>query len=103
MGQNVFYVKSRFLRICNFYAKKIRQMATCHFPTMTAKKTRDSIAIFHKLNHNKGKKYTYDHFKKCGLSKAGIYYILARFDECGTVDQKSGARRPKSRWLTSMD
>ncbi len=40
---------------------------------MAAKKKRDSIAIFYELNHNEGKKYTYKHFKDCGLSKMGIY------------------------------
>ena len=62
---------------------------------MAAKEKRDSIAMFYKLNHNKGKKYTYEHFKKCGLSERGIYYILTRFDECGSVERKSGAGRPK--------
>ena len=63
---------------------------------MAAKKKRDSIAIFYELNHNEGKKYTYKHFKDCGLSKMGIYKIMARFDECGNVDRKSGSGRPKT-------
>ena len=77
------------------------------FIAVSPKKKRDPIAMFYELNHNKGKKYTYEHFKNCGLSERGIYYILARFDECGSVEQKSGAGRPKiltqSRRLTSMD
>ena len=60
-----------------------------------AKKKRDSIATFYELNHNKGRTYTYNHFKNCGLSRRGIYYILARFDERGNVEQKTGAGRPK--------
>ena len=55
---------------------------------MANSKVRDSIAIFYKLNHKEGKKYTYDHFKSSGMSKAGIYKILARFDEHGNVDFK---------------
>ena len=47
---------------------------------MAAKKKRDSIAIFYELNHNEGKKYTYKHFKDCGLSKMGIYKIIKMFD-----------------------
>ena len=43
---------------------------------MAAKKKRDSIGIFYELNHKEGKKYTYDHFKDCGLTKRGIYKIL---------------------------
>ena len=53
---------------------------------MEAKKRRDSITTFYKLNHKEAKKYTYDHFKDCGLSQAGIYKILARFDEHENVD-----------------
>ena len=56
----------------------------------------DSIALFYELNHKKGKKYTYDHFKDCGPSQLGIYKILTRFDERGNVDRKSGQGRPKS-------
>ena len=47
---------------------------------MGTKKRRDSIGLCYELNHNEGKKYTYDHFKNCGLSKSAIYYIMARFD-----------------------
>ena len=64
---------------------------TKSFPTVAAKKRRDSIAIFYDLSHKEGKKYTYDHFKDCGLSQAGIYKILTRFDERGNVDRKSGS------------
>ena len=50
---------------------------------MANTKVRNSIAVFYKLNHKEGKKYTYDHFKNCGMPRAGIYKILARFDERG--------------------
>ena len=62
---------------------------------MAAKKKGDSIAIFYELNHKKGKSYTYHHFKKCGLSRDGIYKILARFDERENVDRESGSGRRK--------
>ena len=62
---------------------------------MAPAKLRDSVAKFYELHHKEGKKYTYDHFKNCGLSKSGIYYILERFDERGNVEQKSGGGRPK--------
>ena len=62
---------------------------------MGTKKRRDSIGLRYELNHNEGKKYTYGHFKNCGLSKSAIYYIMARFDWRGIVDHKSGAGRPK--------
>ena len=45
-----------------------------------AAKLRNFIAIFYELNHKEGKSYTYKHFKHSGLSRAGIYKILARFD-----------------------
>ena len=60
---------------------------------MAAKKKCDSIALFYKLNHKKGKSYTFHLFKNCGLSRKGIYNILARFDERGNVDRKSGSGR----------
>ena len=40
---------------------------------MAAKKKCDSIALFYKLNHKKGKSYTFHLFKNCGLSRKGIY------------------------------
>ena len=81
--------------------KKLSNGDESFFIGVSPKKKRDSIAMFYELNHNKGKKYTYEHFKKCGLSERGIYYILARFDERGSVDQKLGAGRPKV--LTNQD
>ena len=56
---------------------------------MGTKKRRDSIGLCYELNHNEGKKYIYDHFKNCGLSKSAIYYIMTRFDERENVDHKS--------------
>ena len=55
---------------------------------MANSKVCDSIAIFYKLSHKEDKKYTYDHFKNSGMSKAGIYKILARFEEHRNVDCK---------------
>ena len=70
---------------------------------MAAKKKRDSIAIFYELNHNEGKKYTYKHFKDCGLSKMGIYKIMARFDECGNVDRlKTKIKKADQHGLRSL-
>ena len=46
---------------------------------MATKKRRDSIGIFYELNHNEGKKYIYDHFKNCGLSKSAIYFSYKTF------------------------
>ena len=70
---------------------------------MAAKKKRDSIAIFYELNHNEGKKYTYKHFKDCGLSKMGIYKIMARFDECGNVDHlKAKIKKADQHGLRSL-
>ena len=34
-----------------------------------------SIKTFYDLHHEKGKVYTFLHFKDCGLSKSGIYWI----------------------------
>ena len=53
-----------------------------------SKMANSNSKIFHKLNHKEDKKYTYDHFKNSGMSKAGIYKILTRFDESGNVDCK---------------
>ena len=53
-----------------------------------SKMANSNSKFFHKLNHKKAKKYTYDHFKNRGMSKAGIYKILARFDKSGNVDRK---------------
>ena len=62
---------------------------------MKDQKLCDLIALFYKLHHEKGKSYTFIHFKNSGLSKAGIYKIMQRFDERGNVDQKAGSGRPK--------
>ena len=93
--QNVFYVKRQFLRFCNFFHKKIAKAKLLDFANMMNSKVRDSIAIFSKLNHKDAKKYTYDHFKIIGMSKAGIYKILARFDERGNVDCQCKTGRSK--------
>ena len=53
-----------------------------------SKMANSNSKFFHKLNHKKAKKYTYDHFKNRGMSKAGIYKILARFEEHRNVDCK---------------
>ena len=61
-----------------------------------------SIFIIYEIINN-----TYKHFKNSGLSRSGIYNILARFDENGNVDRKSGSGRPKIlsklERLTKMD
>ena len=74
---------------------KQRRSIFAIFAMSAKEKVRDSVAIFYKLNHNKGKSYTYKHFKHSGLSRAVIYKILSRFDENGNVDRKSGSGRPK--------
>ena len=76
------------MRFCNFFHKKFAKAKLLDFANMMNSKVRNSIAIFSKLNHKDGKKYTYDHFKHSGMSKAGIYKILTRFDESGNVDCK---------------
>ena len=63
--------------------------------------SRDSIANFYKLHHNKGKSYTYNHFKMSNYGKTQIYAIMKRFDETGgDVTRKSGSGRPSK--LTSQ-
>ena len=62
---------------------------------MKDQKLCDLIALFYKLHHEKGKSYTFIHFKNSGLSKAGIYKIMQRFDEGRNVDRKAGSGRPK--------
>ena len=61
---------------------------------MEGQKLCDSIALFYKLNSEKGKSYTYSHYKDCGLSRAGIYKILHTFDQRGNVNRKAGSGRP---------
>ena len=45
---------------------------------MEAKKSvlKSSIVEFYKLNHHKGLFFTYNHWKKCSLSKATIYRLM---------------------------
>ena len=58
-----------------------------------------SIVTFYSLNHDKGKFYTFLHFKKLSkdkkLHKATIYRILRRYDDQGHIDRKSGSGRPR--------
>ena len=58
-----------------------------------------SIVTFYSLNHDKGKFYTFLHFKKLSkdkkLHKAKIYRILKRYDDQGHIDRKSGRSRPR--------
>ena len=56
---------------------------------MEAKKSvlKSSIVEFYKLNHHKGLFFTYNHWKKCSLSKATIYRLMERFDKDGHIDQ----------------
>ena len=74
----------QFLRFCNFFHKKFIKSKLVNFSKMANSK----FAFFYKLNHKEDKKYTYDHFKNSGMSKAGIYKILARFEEHRNVDCK---------------
>ena len=46
---------------------------------------------------------TYDHFKNSGMSKAGIYNILARFDESGNVDSKPFEGQNYEGWPTWIE
>ena len=86
--QNVFLSKHNFCDFVTFFTKKSSNQNWLILPKWRTQKfviIGDSIAIFYKLNHKEGKKYTYDHFKNCGLSRAGIYKILARFDKFDMV------------------
>ena len=63
----------RFSLLCSFFAQNFHQMSESKFhsffsPWKAKNNERDSMAIFYQLNHEKGKSYTYDHYKHCGLS-----------------------------------
>ena len=78
--QNTIFVKMQFLRFCNFFHKKFIKSKLVNFSKMAKSK----VAFTKRVKSIP----TYDHFKNSGMSKAGIYKILTRFDESGNVDCK---------------
>ena len=77
------------MKIFNFYFQ------FSPFFKMERKVVRESISTFYQLHHHKGKLYTYEQFKHCGMAKSSIYDIMARFDKRGTVEHQKGAGPPK--------
>ena len=63
---------------------------------MVGQKLCNSLAIFYESHKEKGKNYTYKHFKNSWLSKASIYKIMKTFDERGSVIRKKGSGRYKA-------
>ena len=57
---------------------------------------KNSIVEFYKLHHDKGKLYTYSHWKNSSVSRKTIYRIMSRFDEDGTIERKKGSGRPSN-------
>ena len=55
---------------------------------------KEAVATFYKLNHSKGKLFTYNAFKK-DLPKTTCYRILKTFDEQGSIARKPGSGRPQ--------
>ena len=53
-----------------------------------------SISTFYGLHHEKGKSYTFEHFKKAA-HKSRIYRIMKHFDERGHCNRQAGSGRPE--------
>jgi transposase len=54
------------------------------------------VYSYYEKNHDKGKKFTADHFISEGVSKSTIYDIMKRFESGASVyDKKSSGRPPK--------
>ena len=53
-----------------------------------------SISTFYGLHHEKGKSYTFEHFKKVA-HKSRIYRIMKHFDERGHCNRQAGSGRPE--------
>ena len=51
-----------------------------------------SISTFYGLHHEKGKSYTFEHFKKAA-HKSRIYRIMKHFDERGHCNRQAGSGR----------
>ena len=52
------------------------------------KVSRQSVADFYKLHHDKGKAFTVKNFKESNFNKRTLYKIMTKFDENGHVDTK---------------
>ena len=57
------------------------------------KRNRCSIKTFYAMNHEKGKVFTFDKFKKCRFSRSQIFRIMAHYDTHGFEDRKVGSGR----------
>ena len=63
-----------------------------------------SISTFYGLHHEKGKSYTFEHFKKAA-HKSRIYRIMKYFDERGHCNRQAGSvwqfegKNSQSRWF----
>ena len=63
-----------------------------------------SISTFYGLHHEKGKSYTFEHFKKAA-HKTRIYRIMKCFDERGHCNRQAGSvwqfeeKNSQSRWI----
>ena len=53
---------------------------------------RQVIADFYQQNVNKGKFYTFKHFKRMGYKKTQIYAVMKRVDAGESVERKKGQK-----------
>ena len=51
------------------------------------KRNRCSIKTFYAMNHEKGKVFTFNKFKKCGFSRSQFFRIMAHYDTHGFEDR----------------
>ena len=58
------------------------------------KVSRQSVADFYKLHHDKGKAFTVKNLKDSNFNKRTLYKIMTKFDENGHVERKPGSGRP---------
>ena len=78
------FVKKKFvkLRYVNFLIKSCSKNM--------GKALNQSISTFYGLHHEKGKSYTFEHFKKAA-HKSRIYRIMKYFDERGHCNRQAGS------------
>ena len=74
------------------------------------KSLKTAIIEFYKLNSNKGKEYTFKHFKNGGVHKATIYRWIEKIEKTGNLVRKPGTgfanrkvtKQIKNKILTSL-
>ena len=60
------------------------------------KSLKTAVFEFYQLNNEKGKVYTWKHFKKGGVHKTTLYRWLEKIDKTGSVKRKPGSGTGKS-------